>query len=533
MSAMSTNDRIKSVVVGLEAEIPEVGGVVAVLTDLFWPESGEDIWDSIKAQVASLVDDAILAKELEERKEVLDGLRDTMKSYVAAKDHEKGAIMAAMLTSANILYSELTESSNAIHLIPVAVAAANIHLTLLRERLNHGREIYQEENGIVWRNELGDRYLKCSQYFRDIYPKWAEWNAARYPGDANTDGNDAWQRNEAIGGMTATLEPTFLLIRFLPEHPHDGPRVDPQLAEVWLGPYSVACWELGASDHAIETVDNPGIINQVYVREFNSVDGLQFIYTTHEGNFTGNPRGGAEHRIAVGPSQHITNVATMWSQGLMTAINIGLSDGSGSGWLGNRGGWPGATVAAAVSPDYVLVGSASGRGWGPSGTSGTGIIKLQFMHRSMLPWIVKQEELEEAENLKQEELERASKMRAFGFMYGLDRSTSTQVLLEVGDAHVGVTRNSMPEDEGMFFEPIPHGSNWHNNAEFPVDLIWVSFLSSSSPSYVLDIERDISPNYAGIHYSDGHKGLIVVNAGFAERHGIRTGFSFFHLLGKP
>lgn len=78
MAVMSTNERIKAVIVELEGEIPDVGFAIETLKEILLLESGEDIWDSIKEQVASLIDEKMLAKELEEKKILIEGLSRTM-----------------------------------------------------------------------------------------------------------------------------------------------------------------------------------------------------------------------------------------------------------------------------------------------------------------------------------------------------------------------------------------------------------------------------------------------------------------------
>ncbi|MFP3380803.1 hypothetical protein SB767_31245, partial [Bacillus sp. SIMBA_069] len=88
-----------------------------------------DIFSLIKDQVKGLVDQAILDKEMEERKHEIEGLEDTMKQYVDAGNHEKGGFMTSMLTQLNIMHHKLTESTNSIHLIPLTITIANIHLT--------------------------------------------------------------------------------------------------------------------------------------------------------------------------------------------------------------------------------------------------------------------------------------------------------------------------------------------------------------------------------------------------------------------
>ena len=81
MTVMTRNERIKAVIVALESEIPDMDFAIETLKEILSQESGEDIWDSIKDQVASLIDEKILAKEQEEKKTLIEGVNRTMKRH--------------------------------------------------------------------------------------------------------------------------------------------------------------------------------------------------------------------------------------------------------------------------------------------------------------------------------------------------------------------------------------------------------------------------------------------------------------------
>ena len=81
MAVMSTNERIKTVIIALEGEIPDVGFAIETLKEILLQESDEDIWDSIKDQVATLIDEKILAREQEEKKTLIEGVNRTMKRH--------------------------------------------------------------------------------------------------------------------------------------------------------------------------------------------------------------------------------------------------------------------------------------------------------------------------------------------------------------------------------------------------------------------------------------------------------------------
>lgn len=78
---MTRNDRINAVIAALEGENPDVAFAIKTLKEILLQESDEDIWDSIKEQVASLIDEKILAKEREEKQTLIDGVNRTMKRH--------------------------------------------------------------------------------------------------------------------------------------------------------------------------------------------------------------------------------------------------------------------------------------------------------------------------------------------------------------------------------------------------------------------------------------------------------------------
>ena len=81
MAVMTRNERIKAVIVALEGDIPNVDFAIATLKEILSEESGEDLWDSIKDQVATLIDEKILAKEQEGKQTLIDGVNRTMKRH--------------------------------------------------------------------------------------------------------------------------------------------------------------------------------------------------------------------------------------------------------------------------------------------------------------------------------------------------------------------------------------------------------------------------------------------------------------------
>ncbi len=426
MSSDDWSSKVESAVATVVGKIPTIGIGVKVLVELFWPSSGEDIWSQIKDEVAALIDEKILVAELDERQETLDGLNTSLQQYCSALDTEKGSLMSAMLVSINSLYSELTESDNALHLVPITVSLAHLHLTLLRERYSHGEEMYGEDNTAVWESELNDQYDNYKAFFSSIYPAWQTWRYSQittnwdtslvvsiiphdkaygkvsdsvtgesfeYEDDMNSNddyykpvmqASQTRMQNDANALMINALASTAILNQYLPGQEEAAPVVDDNVATFWMGPYS--CATLGSQDdgdYATNVDDTSGTITQFYIREWNSIDGVQFKYDGHDGNFIGDSSGGEAHTIDVPAGAYATGLNMRFAKGLMCSIETAFSDGSTSGELGNRTNWGGNDVAALPNNSYQLICGKFKKGSGPSSTQGTSVIELQFRHEAI------------------------------------------------------------------------------------------------------------------------------------------------------
>ena len=414
--------------------IPEVGQLIDILLIIFWPDVTKkqpDIWTLIRDRIGKLIDSKLLAKELEQREAELLGLKDTMEQYVDAKIHEKGSFMSAMLTQANTIYEELTTTSNALHVAPLLVAHSHLHLSLLRERLEHGKKMYEEDNTPLWRKELQGYYDKYKKYFDDFLVKWKTWRFGtiqakwwrttapqllppffyyivhgraidtfsgekiEYSQERNPHSDhfkDVMQsaqkrmQNQQYAGVAGALASTSLLHIYLQGKEKDPPKINPALVEFDMGPYCPANLGLSKVDQSYTNIsDTPGRIKKINIREWNSIDGIQFIYTDHDGHFIGDPKGGTPHSIGVDVTKaHFTGLWMQFANGIMIALDIHKSDGSHSGKLGNRSGWSGPSRSAVVDSFYELVQGKFAKGYGPSSTEGTAVITLHFKARCLV-----------------------------------------------------------------------------------------------------------------------------------------------------
>ncbi|MCO5592124.1 hypothetical protein L7F22_046119 [Adiantum nelumboides] len=176
--ASDWNNRIRDAVMKVSAKIPEVGSVVSALIGYLWPENKVNIFQAIKADLTKLVKQEILHYELKLHESELDTLKKTMEGYKTAKTHEKGLFLHTWITEAQRLSAIFRGSTNNIHLILPVITLALLHLTGLRERLDFGKELYQEDNRKQWKEDLEVTY---KMYIVDFLPngfkKWKVWRA--------------------------------------------------------------------------------------------------------------------------------------------------------------------------------------------------------------------------------------------------------------------------------------------------------------------------------------------------------------------
>jgi hypothetical protein len=439
------NNRLKTISEGLAGLIPVVGKVIKAAIALFWPDQKVSIWSLIKSEVEHLVELKILEYELGERDAQLEGLKQTLKMYAKASNRERASLLSAIVMKCNELYSELTRSENVIHLIPVTIAYAYLHLTVLRERHQHGRELYPDaEDQTQWEKELRQKVDDYRSFFIDILPKWKKWredevttsyktkkkpmgvppffywtvygatkdafssNYVKYEEDWNKNKDtfkDVMMRarervvNEAEADMMmdAYIE-TFSLNVFLPGHEHAKPKADPSVSVVSYGPYSVA---LTREDHksvkdftnmTTDQSDKCGLIDHISIWSGLFINRIKFSYLGRResiafGAPSSSPRVRADrpdHVINLTPTRHVTGMKMQFVQGMLYTLQFKFSDGTTSDTFGNthRKRYR-LTKEVTADKDFRLVGARAKLGTGHHDVPGVAEIKFIFQHVSV------------------------------------------------------------------------------------------------------------------------------------------------------
>ncbi|XP_053321067.1 uncharacterized protein LOC128492514 [Spea bombifrons] len=389
------NDRIKDILVSITAKIPPIEGIpigeiVSTLLKIFWPESEVDIWSLIKDQVEHLVDKKILEFELQERQNEIRALQKTMEMYVEAQVREKGSLMSSMIHASNELFYKLTQSSNKPQLIPLLVTHSAQHLIILKERLLHGKEMYEEDNSKIWKSDLESQIKLYKDSFTSGYSAWIEWRKGRIIVDVGVHTYPMpvppffrWEPYGRVhdeitghehkffytpivgpnepnffkticetvkknlfsiqnGQMLQLLVTTFYLDNFVPGKEDDPSVIPPSMATATFGPISPGIQMAFSERYVIYSPGNDnnnyGEITDVYVWEWNQIDGLQFFYERGSGWFSGKSGGGFKHEVSVA-NKHIKSLKVCINNCNVIELTIGFSNGESTGRLGNRGSW--------------------------------------------------------------------------------------------------------------------------------------------------------------------------------------------------
>lgn len=435
----SLNNKLKGIVSAASSKIPVVGGAIKVLLEAIWPTKKLSIWESLKDQVSHLVDEKILQKELEERKSELDGLKSSMESYLNAKPSEQAVWLGAMLTTSNIIFEKLTKSSNKIHLIPLIVVHAHLHLILLRERVLFGQEIFKEDNHEEWEKELISTYTKYNRFFQasTLFYDWKKWREEQIPyktwverdwytafvtastlGELNDQLNNAIHVkfkvdyvdvdtyynqglqairtnlvNQSSAEMVKIVEPIFYLNKIIPGREMEPPVVNLHFGELWIGPQSMFIYDRSKEGYQVSSgrlglvktetnEDLPGRIKQVYVYVNDTVFGLKFIFDDNgikrEGSLLGTKENCRPHLINIPENSYITGVTTDISEGVLSSIQFHYSNNESSDILGNSSKTKYKNIATINNDNYMLVNTQVGSLW--KYKSGIEAIQFLFAH---------------------------------------------------------------------------------------------------------------------------------------------------------
>ena len=123
--------------------IPEVGEVLSVFVEAFWPADKEDGWGEIKDEVEQVVDKKISEEVWKRNSQGLKGLRANFDNYlVHLKDSKDVNEISQDWHAANSQFQQwvpqFQEPGFEVLLLPLFAQVANLHLALLRDGVLFG-----------------------------------------------------------------------------------------------------------------------------------------------------------------------------------------------------------------------------------------------------------------------------------------------------------------------------------------------------------------------------------------------------------
>jgi hypothetical protein len=173
-------DKFKIIIVTLLGEVPEVGGLLAGLVELLWPEKEKEgnPWTLIKEKTEKLIQERINESVLNRVNAALKGLKDATEEYGKAikENTQPGRIYSNYVSLRTVFDDQMPvfrEASSELLLLPMFTQAANLQLALLKDAVQFGASrmkmpAAEVENTKVKLLKLIDGYTK---YVYDTFEK--------------------------------------------------------------------------------------------------------------------------------------------------------------------------------------------------------------------------------------------------------------------------------------------------------------------------------------------------------------------------
>ena len=156
MAITDLSNDIQTVVTTALNEVPEVGNILAGLVALFWPSTGENVWQEIEQQVAALVDQKLDQYTYSQVEQDLQGINNVVRDYLDTLGTSKtdpqlltkwiavnDEFLYAQPHFGNNLDPDSQQTGNlsatdTVLLLPLVAQFATLHLAHLRDGVLYG-----------------------------------------------------------------------------------------------------------------------------------------------------------------------------------------------------------------------------------------------------------------------------------------------------------------------------------------------------------------------------------------------------------
>jgi delta endotoxin, N-terminal domain len=347
---VNPNEAAKTAVATALGEIPEVGGLLEGLLEIFWPEPENDVWDQIEQQVEALVQRDLSDSVYRQTQADLTGLMNVLNDYTEyARAGHTPAQSSEHWTAAQEVFNasipHFRTSGYEVLLLPLWAQAANMHLSLLRDGVLFGR-------GWGWNDADYSSALRSLQNAIKDYTAWAPrifgLGMAGALAQAGTDYHNC-QPFRAGNEYRAQMIPAVLDLAAR------WPYFDPTTYPPPVSPGDLYLSREIYTD-PVGTADDSGLfllpwqppaqpISQITVwSEPNLIDAIQVGYPAGGGpdKVTQTPRMGSS---STGSSRVVTVTAgnpvvgvSVWAGDVVQGLSFTFQDGSTSPHFGGTGG---------------------------------------------------------------------------------------------------------------------------------------------------------------------------------------------------
>uniref|UniRef100_A0A7S2RT29 Pesticidal crystal protein N-terminal domain-containing protein n=1 Tax=Mucochytrium quahogii TaxID=96639 RepID=A0A7S2RT29_9STRA len=221
-------------------KIPYVGGLLTSLVDAFWPKHQPSIFELIEEQVSQLVDQKILEYELRERTTELELMRDAMTSFTLTKGVERRILFSRTEDHALSLIKKITASPNRAQFVSLFEATITTHMTLMREKVLFGKEIYDEDfNQKKADKEISDAVIAYRDILADVLKEYKDWIHEEYRKKDKGFGDKQLRPGIRYAKTAISLKTMARIGNYVPGHENDKPVYIDGSGRLIIGPISV------------------------------------------------------------------------------------------------------------------------------------------------------------------------------------------------------------------------------------------------------------------------------------------------------
>ncbi|CAG8452351.1 20396_t:CDS:2 [Dentiscutata erythropus] len=153
--------------------------LIKILVENFFNDDSLGIFTLISERSKDILHKDEVEKELKQRRNTIERIKQNLINYRDAPKECRADHMKSLVELCDSFYNNLVTGKNMdnVQLITIAITFVFVHLTILRERNRHSKEIYSKENK-AYETDLTQKVQDYKQYFISMYDRWEDWRKA-------------------------------------------------------------------------------------------------------------------------------------------------------------------------------------------------------------------------------------------------------------------------------------------------------------------------------------------------------------------